>query len=153
MAFESFPDNLLVKTIETDELVECGTLEFPDAMKLQHIIFTIYKHGAAGGTERLRAKIYADSGLTDLLSTSDWVNLSSFADGSYWIGRVRFDFSSLLNIKPGISYYAAFETDNYTRDADDYYLGLVLDYPLSVNVNSYASIAMEVYGIRGVSVE
>ena len=153
MAFQSFPDTLYLKTMATGETVAAGGFSVPDAQELRHVVLTVYKHGTAGGTERLRLKVFHDEAQTKTYATSDWATVSEAIEGAtYWIGRVRFDFG-YQNLSAGETYYLGVESDGYTRSGDTFYIAFPLDWPLAINEQQSASagLAFEIYGRREVT--
>lgn len=152
MAFESFPNLLYCKVMETAEVVLAGGCTLADDQELAHVVMALYKLGAAAGSERLRLKIYHDAALTNLYATGDWATVATAVDGATnWLGRVRFDFATRVNLDAGQEYFVAVEADGYTRIGETFYLAFPLDWPLSINVSAgpYGH-AMELYGRRGV---
>jgi hypothetical protein len=123
-----FPTPLSIKTLDTSESYEiCKfTLAGNEDQEIKHARILIYKHGTAGGSETLTLKIYGEAGSIGLIDTSSAVSLSlAGASGTYSLNWFRFDFNR-KPLKRGLSYYAVIETANYTRNADTYYLGVVL---------------------------
>jgi hypothetical protein len=127
MAYLPFPNELDIKTLDTSEAYCFCSFSTADYfMEIAEARIHIYKHGALAGNEQIRVKIYRDSGLTDLLDTSAWVSLSErAAKGTYDINWLAIPFN-LKVLASGTTYHAVIETQNYTRNADTFYIGLVL---------------------------
>jgi hypothetical protein len=153
-AYPLLPATAYVKTWDTAEAVTCGSFDTQDHTDLGHIRLLLYKHGTHGGTERIRLKVYKDSGLTLLLATSEWSALSDITNlSTYWWGWLRFDFARQIVNKLS-TYYLQLETENYTRNADTYYLSHSLDWPVPQNTQLTAgrpSAAIQIFGYRDLS--
>lgn len=158
MATERFPAVQYFKVFEDDEEFLCGGISGQLNQQLAQIVFVLYKHGAHTGTERMRSKIYHDSALTKLYATSDWFDLADIdtnpGDGevldTYWRGRVAMTFASKPWLDSQSTYFVSMEIDNYTRNADTFYMAIMYDWPFPVNDNQNA-ISMEIYGYRTVN--
>lgn len=160
MTLRKFPSKLYCKVFGTGETVSPGGFTLAQAQQLQYVRLLIYKHGACAGTEQFRLKVYADSALTKLVTTSAW---SSFASddasairaASYWLGFLRFDFAKEW-LPASQAFYLALESTGYTRNGNTFYVGGILDWPLSIYTQSQSpkfSFAMEIYGYRKVGYE
>ncbi len=155
MAFASFPATQFVKVMETSEVVLVGGLTFPRDQELAHAYLNVYKAGTAGGSERLRLKVFHDADRTKLYATGEWATMrGAWGAAVRWIGRVRFDFDPAVNIEADATYYFAVESDGYTRNGQTFFISFPLDWPLSINTNvdspSYG-LAVAAYGRRGVT--
>jgi hypothetical protein len=144
------PSVAYVRTLGTAELVQCGSIQVAEEEELAHIRFLLYKHGALGGTEEIRAKLFTDDGYSKLYATSDWALVSDIENlSTYWWGWIRLDFGR-ENLSKRFPYYVALETENYT-ETDDAYLSVSLDWPIPQNtgINTpHRALAMQVYGYR-----
>jgi hypothetical protein len=127
MAYLPFPEVLDIKTLDTSEAYMFCSFVTADYFQEIGVGYVhIYKHGTLGGSEQIRVKIYKDTGLTQLVDTSAWASLSQrSAQGTYDINSIRIDFNSKM-LAGGTTYYAVIETQNYTRNSDTFYIGLVL---------------------------
>lgn len=162
MSTKRFPQTQYFKTFEDAEIFLCGGISGHDDQQLAQIIFTLYKHGAHAGTERIRAKIYHDAALTKLYATGDWFDLVDLVNdpsegevlSTYWRGRVGLNFSGKPWLDSQSTYYIAAEIDGYARSLNAFYMALMYDWPFPVNSNSNApnyAIAMEIRGYRQVN--
>jgi hypothetical protein len=125
-----------------------GAFSATDDQQLQHLVVTLLKSGTAGGSERLRVKLYNDAALTELYATGSWVTLASLISGStHWLGAVRLDLSDVW-IEGGQTYHAAVETDSYTPNDVTYWLGVSCDWPLQENAGDEEAAKMSLYGLR-----
>jgi hypothetical protein len=107
-------------------------------IELKWIRQVIFVHGVAGGSEQLRLGLYSRSDLTGLVINSDWAEVADWvseignANGDYQIGFMRFDFER-QHLDSDTEYHLAIETNNYTRNADTFYLAAISDWPDPVN--------------------
>lgn len=140
MGYKDFPETLMLKVAETGEEVECGGFHVGYHQELKYLLAAVYIQGAASGSEEFRANIYADSAYSKQLYQSDWSALSDISNlGANWIGRLRFTFDR-KHLNKNLIYYVAVESQNYTRNLDTFYVGLVLDWPLPVNTHNTSGI-------------
>lgn len=146
---EKFPDTAYFKMADSSSVEMCGGYSFSNNQQIEQVIIHLYKHGALGGSERLRPIIYLDRAMTKTYATGDWFNLSSVEGlSTYWRGRIGLTFTSSPWVETGKTYYLGIETDSYTRSGMTAYLAYLLDGPEPINdITSYA-IAAEFYGKR-----
>lgn len=151
MTYTDFPANFYVQTFDTSEVVKLGRFYPAEAMELYHIVLHCFKKGTAGGSETLTLKVYGNSSYEGTaLATSSAFTLSSasWTSNSNGIGWLRFDFAK-QNLNPNNWYYLALTTANYTRNADTYYLGAVLDWPHAVHTAKHNQGAAAKFNIIG----
>lgn len=128
MSVQAFPEYSFWKIADTSEVVLAGGFTFADNQQLHQVIPHVYLHGTLTGTEKIRSKLYLDSALTKVLDTSDWFTLSEITNiAQYWRGRIGLTFSNKPYIETTKTYYISFETTGYTRNADTFYIGYLLD--------------------------
>lgn len=138
-----------VREFQTSEVVQCGKVTTTQAIELGYLRILLFKHGTLAGTEQVRAKVYHDSGYTQLYATSDWADIADI-DGltTDWWGWLRLDFDR-PNLAAG-SYYIALETTGYTY-SDSAYLAASLNWPLAqytqVDTQQF-SVMLQIYGYR-----
>lgn len=141
MGYSPILNDQVVKTLDSSEIAHMGGFTLPKDGELNHIRLTIYKQGTAGGTEQLRIGVYSRSDLAAQLFTSDWAELSDWtsaigsANGDNQIGLMRFDFDR-QHLDSDTEYHLAIETNNYTRNANTFYLSFAADWPLNINTPS-----------------
>ena len=133
MSIQRYPSFNYFKVSDTAEAVYAGVFVLTEAIQLRQIICHVYKHGSLSGTETLRAKIYADVGLTRILFQSDSYSLSTANMSTYWRGTIPLDFTSERFLDKAKSYFIAFELSNYTRVADSFYFSFLRDTVYQVN--------------------
>jgi len=149
MPFEKYPSKMFFRTLDTGEELRLGTVELPAAasntrqgFELRHLRLALYKHGAHGGSEQLRVRIYPNADHATPVHTSDWLSLSSITTlSTYWLGWLRFDFARAHLW--GLTYHVTVQAQNYTRNGDSYYLGFKFDWPDRVN-----SVVAGAHGLR-----
>lgn len=152
MPFLSFPANQLIKTMATSETVHAGGFTLSRDQELRYGVVTLFKSGTAGGSERLRLKIFHDADLTKLYATGAWSTVATAVGAaSHWIGKLRLGFDTPVNVETPEVYHFGIEPENYTRSGDAFYLGFSLDQPIRVNSHAGAlGLSLELYGDRGV---
>jgi hypothetical protein len=150
MAFNDFPSNLFVTVAQTSEELQLGGFTVDQAIDLKHVVLTMYKHGAAAGSERFKIKIYGSPTYSgSAMATSDWVTLASFSTSTYWIGRVRFDFSSQVPLGPTNKVYLSLAHENYTENLTTFYVGCPLDWPIALNTQATTGLASAIVALVG----
>jgi hypothetical protein len=108
-----------------------------------HALIGFFIRGTSLGTEALRVNVYSTRLRDNLLYSSEWVSLSQMETlTADWFGKLRFDFDrSPVSSAVGVYYHFFLETSNYTRDADNYYIGVRLDWPFQVNASDVSGNA------------
>ena len=156
MAYQDFADEQYFKTIDTSETPVMGTFQTADNIELQYIqvIIWIQDVTALGGSEQIRLNIYSEDTYTALLYQSNWRSISDITNlGSQnWTGLLRIDFNR-ENINKNLTYYVRAELQNYTRNADDFWIGLSHDFPFPIYDNGESKffdhpLAMEIHGYK-----
>lgn len=152
MGMSPFPDEIFVKTLDTAEEPVLGAYTFPDEHEFAHVQIRILVHGTIAGNERLRLNVYNRPELNGIVARSEWVNVADFVGGTYWLDLVRFDFPRTF-VNANTYWFLSIETENYTRNADLYYISVVSDWPVATNVPEdsfgYFAAAAHFFGYRG----
>lgn len=150
----TLPDEAYARILKsTGEETPVGGYIHSESTELKWAVIWLIKEGTSPLTEKLRLKVYAKEDFTHLLFSSDWASvsdISGFNDNDHWHGRLRFDFNR-DHIIFGETYYVAVETQNYTRNADTFYLGLLLDwkeYVYATDADNISSGKILFYGYR-----
>ncbi len=136
MAYTQFSDKFAVQTFDTSELVPLGCYKVSTTTELYYAVLDLFKQGTAGGSETLTLRIYGTSAYAGTpIATSAAVSLSTLSGivAANWIGNARFTFATRPNLNPKLTYFFALATTSYTRNANTYYLGAVLDWPNPIN--------------------
>ncbi len=146
--FQSFPNTLKVKVIETSEVVQLGGVQAAQHLDLKYLQLVIYVHGTMAGTEKLRARVFPDQAMAcAALATSSYSQIASITNlGTHWIGRLRFDFNG-EPLNKNTRYWIGLDASGYTRNADTLYIGAVLDYNFA-QVSQPTAAWMALYGYR-----
>ena len=158
MAFTQFPENLLVKTFDTAEIVSLGKIKLSTAGELKHIRSSLFVNGVKGGTEGIRLRLHTTDDTSIIYGASDWVDLttldSELVSTDNLLSLVRFDFSN-INLNANFDYLVTAETRNYTRNSDVFYMGMQYDYPFNrydgvsaINNFTDSSLLMEVFVVK-----
>lgn len=151
MAFLNFPETLYVKTIDTSEEIKLGSIKVTNSLELANIRVFLYIKGTLGGTEQIKVHLSSDVSCTKKIISSDWSDLSGLPVGGNFLGWVRTDFNR-EGLNQNITYYCSLELNNYTRNADTFYLSGVFDFPAPVylptgnNVLLDHNIGMQIFG-------
>lgn len=132
MAFLPFPETLYTRVLETDENAAMGDYTLADDLELTQIVLRINKQGTALGTESFKIQIFGDTDQTTPVfeSTSVTVNdintdISAVLSDNF-LADVPFDFSN-SNMNAGAKYFLSLKATGYTRNADTFYIGYVMD--------------------------
>ena len=155
MSFTDFAETQYIKSIDTSETPRMGSFKVATSGELKYMRVKLYVNGTLGGSEQIRLNICGDAACTSALITSDWSDISDIVDEDgvattgNWLGWVRIDFSR-ENINKNITYYVSAEFNNYTRNAETFWLGLSYDFPYSIYDNSESlfynhPLAMEIF--------
>lgn len=152
MAFLQFPDTHLIKTIDTAETIEIGKFKMVDHQEFRYVRVLLYQNGTPGGTENMQMRLHTGDDLTAVYATSNTVQLSAVTDN---LSLVRFDFER-PNINKNLTYTVSMVVNNYTRNADTYYLGVSYDFPnstystITASEDNYTShpLKMELFGFK-----
>jgi len=151
MSFNNFASIQGFVVLETGLKQKLGIATIPHELELSHIVLTLYKHGANVGSEQLRINLYANDRYDSPFKSSGWVSIADIEDlSTNWLGWLRFDFER-RNISLNQVVYVEIESQNYTRNADTFYLGIGLDDPVRFNTitsGSSAPAAMQIIGYR-----
>jgi hypothetical protein len=152
MGFKDFPDELYAKTIDSSEKVKLGSLSYANDSRLRYARLQLFLKGASITNEQFRINILSDYGKSNPIYSSEWTDLSDITNlATNWIGWVRFDFDDAF-IDSDHTYYLELESQNYTRDADTFYIGVIAEYPITTNdvtpVASNLPIKVELYGVE-----
>ena len=151
MAYTQFPSELSVRLLETDDIAPLGGYKVLTAMSLENTVLSMYIHGALVGAEKFRLKIFPTNSATSTAAmwTSEYSELSDITSpGSYWMGNVKFTFSTRPNLNPNLTYYFYIQAASYTKTVSTY-VSFVLDWPYPVYTqltSGQASAAMRLLG-------
>lgn len=118
-----------------------GGFSIDSEIELEHISVMLYKHGGSVTGERIRVRVTSDIEGTRTILTSAWSNLadaSNINDGDYWLGWIRTDFNR-AGFAKNLTRYLVVDIDNYTRDGDNFFIGLSRDYPFPIYSSGAAS--------------
>jgi len=133
MSLYNFSNVQYVKSIDTGELIRCGSFKVSQNAELAYVRPLIYVQGILGGNERLRARFYSDENhsASKLLFTSKWTPKLSTAFSEWWLGFIAIEFGG-ENLNPNIPYYVEIELDGYTRNGEVFYIGVCRDFPYPI---------------------
>lgn len=138
MSFLDFAKTQYIKTVDTGEEIRMGSFKDARNEELKHFRLSIYIQGTALiTTEQVRVNIYSENTYTAKMFCSNWSNISDIENlqGDVgWIGWIRIDFNR-ENINKNLTYYPTIELNNYTRDAQDFYIGFCHDFPFPIYDN------------------
>lgn len=135
MSFNQFARDQYIRVIETNETATMGAYKLTNPIELDQVLLWLNIEGTPGGSESLQIHVYGSADTDTPLYSSEAQNLSDVAfsfdpDLGNWLGVVPFVFNrETLGAQ---TYYLSVELTNYTRDADNYYIGYVFDNPEAV---------------------
>lgn len=145
IAANQFPDTLYTRVLETNETAHMGIYQVQADTELTQIQLRMNKQGTATGSESFKIQIFGDMETDTPLyeSTSFTVNqhntdVSFNALTSNWISDWYFDFSN-VSLNAGVDYYLFLNASSYTRNADTFYIGFVMDNAEPVLTRNVAS--------------
>lgn len=146
MSIEQYPQSANYKVAETSEVVPVNGVSVPSNQQLSQVIVTMYKHGVAAGSEKIRVSLFCDAAMEKRIATGTWFPLTAIANlADYWIGRIGLTLPTRPWLKALTTYYVAIESDSYTRSADAFYL--------SFKVGSTSGLEASFIGLRSLSIE
>lgn len=145
MSFSPFPDTLYVRKIETNENAAMGDYTLLFDTEMTQIILRISKQGVATGSESFKIQIFGDTNTDTALYESNSVTIDDIDDDvsfdavtSGFLADVPFDFSNVC-LNAGVKYYMTLKLSSYTRNADVFYIGYVMDNAEPILVSSAGS--------------
>lgn len=153
MAFSQYPDSIaVIVSSGSPYTIDLGgvTPDAPQQLSIYRV--QIFKRGVQP-TVRMRVNAY----VADVLQgESQWINVSaiesaySATDNFYgWIG---FEFSPRFNLNDSAETRFELELENYAYTEDTVFIGVVLDWPVTMGFNATpgqanaAPVALELYG-------
>lgn len=154
MSFVDFSKVQYIKTTDTSEEIRIGSFKTVNSLELKYIRLTIVIKGLTNILGEIAIKIFSDPGYTSLLYISDYSDLSDIeiinTSNDQWIGWIRIDFNR-ENINNKLTYYPTIVTRNYTRTANDYYIGFAYDFPYPIYDNGESKfyrhpLQMQIFG-------
>ena len=152
MAFLDFPSQLQVNVLdnEVNDAAQLGSFTMTDTTELKNIRTFLVKHGNAGGSEVLRLKLSLSNDVTRASIVSEDITLSEVSTDEYFVGWFNFDFGR-QQLDPDLTYFVFLEYENYTRNADTYYLAYAFDDVFFVNdfnASDDFGAVMQILGFR-----
>ncbi len=136
MAYTQFPHLQYYMILSTDEKTPVGYFNIDDGTELRHIMFDFVYRGISATPFNIRCNIYSSSTMETALMTSDWATISATTlDSTVGHNRVGFFYVDFNGepLNPNINYYFDVQTSGYTKDGDDSYFGINLDWYSPVN--------------------
>lgn len=128
MPYTKYPDKMgLLHLPSSSGVLGVGGFIVGEATALNSVRIDLAKFGAAGGTETLTAKIYANSDLTAPLASSAAVTLASLENmATNWAGWARFSFATPYQIAADRQYYLGLTSANYTKNGTTFFIAVQL---------------------------
>jgi hypothetical protein len=115
MAIFQFPDEVIVRSIDTGETLELA--KFTDTGALNNIRTYILAEQLTGN-EILTLELRESDGST-VRATSDPYTLSTALEGAaYWLGWIRFDFPTKPNLGTDLRLFAKVSNYTYVEDVN-----------------------------------
>lgn len=137
MAFTQFAENQSVHVADTGERLDLGTILPSQNGELQYIRQVIYINGTPAASDEVFLGLHLSTDFTAAYATSNSIFLLNIIDEvtdtptGGLLADVRFTFDR-VNINKNQTYYVSLQTNNYTRNANTYYIGAVRDYPFPI---------------------
>lgn len=143
----TFPSIQFWKWINEGETEPIGTFSTSSSGELTYIVVPLLMTGTYA-SDRLRMKLYYDTGLTQFFTDSAWITVNGLAAITPARLRLRFDFGN-EHLQASRTYHAAIETENYVRNGETKYLAIGLNFPtVSSGSGQNTGAAFEVYHKR-----
>jgi hypothetical protein len=125
---QQIPKQLAVNVWNNNSAIYMGRFKTNRNGYMAHIWTRIYINGIIN-IEQIRINIYSHQDKRAVYAQSNWANLINIEDLSqYWLGFVRLDFNS-ENIQKDELYFFDIEINNYTRNGNNFYIGVTYDFP------------------------
>ena len=136
MAYQDFAKDQYLKTVDTGEEIKMCSFQSARDEQLRYIKIGVYWEGQTPTTEQVRATIYSDSDYSSQLYQTSFTDLVDVTNkGTNWIGWIRTDFPTIVNINKNLTYYLACDFANYTRNGDISFMSILYDFPFGIYSN------------------
>lgn len=107
------------------------------------------------GAGKFRLRLHAGTEGATPMAVTDYIPISDWRVGNNTLAWVKYEFAG-VPLRDGNKYYLTIDHVGYTRDADDYYFGIALDWPFTTNTvgdnatNAHInrSMAFQVFGLE-----
>ena len=140
MSVEEFPDTFYALPLPSSGTI-CNGGSFTGATgELKTITCWVQVRGTSGGSETFTLGLYPNDDFESAIASSAAVAITSFGVQSDGYNYVRFDFSD-VNLNANNTYHVGISSANYTRNADTYFVGFLLDWPDRINATPSATSA------------
>jgi len=140
MTIVDFSEYQYCKTLDANEVVPMGSFTMVESGLLsaaRPLIF-IKNYPELAANTNLTIKFYNDKYLTSLYCTSAVLDLSTVtfsSGGTCFLGYVELNLPGNTTQLNDIL-YPTIEIGDYARRGDDFYIGLIYDYPIEIYQNS-----------------
>jgi hypothetical protein len=123
MAIIQFRDIDNFRIADTSEVIPAFSFSVSTKQQLSQVLVTTYIHGSTAGNEKIRAYLYSDSALTNLIDTSDHLHVSISENiAPNWYGQIGITFSNRPWIGLNNTFYVALTVADYTQLGNSYYI-------------------------------
>lgn len=153
MAFDQYPDSIaVIISSGSPYTIDLGTVTPDEDQQLSIYRVQIFKRGVQPNV-RMKVSAY----ISDVLQgESAWVNVSdieaAYPATANFYGWIAFTFSPRFNLNSAVGTRFELELENYVYTEDAVFIGVVLDWPVTMGFNaspgaaSSAPVALELYG-------
>lgn len=153
MAFRQYPDSIgVIISSGSPYTIDLGGVTPDDDQQLSIYRLQIFKRGMQPNAQ-MRVNAYVSD---VLLGQSQWINVSAieslYPDTDNFYGWVGFEFSPRYNLNSAAETRFELELDNYAYTEDAIFIGVVLDWPVTMGFNATpgqanaSPVALELYG-------
>lgn len=149
MTYGNFNNRVTVTVPDNDaDVILLGSTKYEKNFNLKHVVVWCFLKGVSNVTnEQIQLKIHSSSNTSRVLTSSNLIRLSDCVSGTTnYKFRVRFDFDD-FQLSSNNTYYLSFNTTNYTRNGNTFYLAVERDNPFSTNPLGSAETASTINDI------
>jgi hypothetical protein len=134
VSYKQFPATNKLKALDSAADQNIGSFQVAGDMWLRYMVLNVYVKGLTAAGAKMRVKVYGNSKKLTPIATSEWVTFTDISgyNGGDWLGWLRFDFAG-QPLKSSFYHYMDVETANYTENGNTHYIGVLLDYAVSLS--------------------
>jgi hypothetical protein len=130
MAIKSINDKNIFHVIDTGTPT-LGGITPPANFELRYVRVLQFVKGTTGAGQ-FRLRLHAGSEGATPMAMTDYIPITEWRIGDNTLSWVKYEFNS-IPLRASKKYYLSMDHIGYTRDADNYYFGIALDWPFTTN--------------------
>ncbi len=139
MTIKDFSENLYCKAFDNDEMIPVGEFKMVESglLAVFRLMIFVKNYNQMSGSEGMTLKVYNDPRLTSLYCESELILLSGIdfkQEGECYLGYVAFELPQ-NPVQVNDKIYPTVTIGGYTKNAEDFFIGLIYDFPLEVYQN------------------